>query len=208
MLLKNPLEHILGQASKIRILRFLVTTGGQELNGREIAAAVGLSHVKAHTALKELNRHDVVQMRRAGKSIFYRLNRKNVLAKKIVTPLFEAEAKLQNAIAEVLSRHLKHPAPKSVVLFGSFASDRARPDSDIDVMIVASKKKDIPFLEEGLRRAEVDMTADFGNHLAPLVMDETEFRRRFKKRDSLVTTIVRAGKVIWGESVNDIIQMI
>lgn len=205
MLLVNPLEHILGQASKIRILRFLVTTG-HELNGREIAAAVGLSHVKAHTALKELNQHGVVKMRRAGKSILYRLSLENVLVKKMLIPLFESEARLKNVIAETLSRYLKKPAPKSIILFGSSASGRARPDSDIDVLIVASKKKDILILEEDLQKAEISMTTGFGNHLAPIVMNEAEFKEKFKRKNKLVMNIAREGKVIFGDSINDLIK--
>ena len=179
MLLINSLDSILGQTSKVRILRFLVTTDS-ELNGREIAAAVGLSHVKCHTALKELHQHGVVTMRRSGKSILYHLNPKNVLAKKLVTPLFEKEAQLKEILKEIISEYLKRPAPKSVILFGSFASGRAKPDSDIDVLIVASQKKDIPLFKEGLEKAETKITTGFGNHLATIVMDETEFRKRFK----------------------------
>lgn len=55
MLFSNPLDKILGQVSKIKILRFLINSQAQ-LNGREIAKNVGLSHVKVHTALKDLSK--------------------------------------------------------------------------------------------------------------------------------------------------------
>lgn len=38
----QPLNYLLGQQSKIKIMRFLVK-GGVELAGREIARAVGLA---------------------------------------------------------------------------------------------------------------------------------------------------------------------
>ncbi len=205
MLFANPLEQILGQVSKVRILRFLVLTD-QELNGREIAAAIGLSHVKAHTALKELNKHDIVEMRHVGKSILYRLNLKNVLVKKMLIPLFKSEARLRDVIAETMSRYLKDPAPDSIILFGSIASGKARPDSDIDVLIISSHKKDIPAIEESLHKAEISMTTCFGNHLAPILMDETEFRKQFKSRNKVIRSIVRNGKVIFGKSINELIK--
>lgn len=204
MLLVNQLDHILGQTSKIRILRFLITTD-LELNGREIAVAVGLSHVKSHTALKELNQHGVVEMRRSGKSILYRLNLKNVLVKKMLIPLFGKEMRLKNILEEIISEYLKKPAPRSVILFGSFASGRARPDSDIDMLIVASRKEDIPLFKEGLEKAEIEITIGFGNHLAPIVMDEAEFKKRFKNKDKLIRNIAKEGKVLFGDSINDLI---
>lgn len=205
MQLTDQLNHILGQASKIQILRFLVMTDA-ELSGRRIATATGLSHVKVHTALKELNRHDVVVMRRAGKSILYRLNSNNVLVKKILIPLFEKEANLGETLKEIILKCVKQPTPKSVILFGSFASGEARPDSDIDVLIIASKKEDVPLFKEGLEKAEARITVEYGNHLAALVMDEIEFKKKFKSKNRFVRNIAKEGKVMFGRSVNDLIK--
>lgn len=205
MLLSNPLERILGQASKVRILRFFIITD-PELNGREIAAAIGLSHVKVHTALKELNQHDIVKMRHVGKSIMYRLNLKNEMVKKMLVPLFEKEARLNNMLAEIISKYLKPRMFKSVILFGSFALDRARPDSDFDILVVAREKKDIPVIEDSLKRAEISVTIGFGNHLAPIIMGGKEFKTRFKNKDKLVMNIAKEGKPILGDSINDLIK--
>jgi len=205
MQLVNSLESILGQVSKIRVLRFLANTG-MEFNGQEIASAVGLSHVQVHAVLKELNRRDVVGMRRVGKAILYRLNPKNELVRKIIIPLFEKEAGLKNMLSDTLIKYLKRPAPKSVILFGSFASGEARPDSDIDVLIVASRKEDVGALDESLKRAEVGITAGFGNRLAPIVMHEAEFKKRFKRKDKFVLNIARQGSVIFGKTINEIIS--
>lgn len=205
MLLINPLERILGQASKVRILKFLVASG-LELNGREVASAVGLSHVKAHTALKELNQYGVVTMRHSGKSILYQINMKNIVVNKILIPLFEKEKGLGDMLAGIIMKYINKPAPKSVILFGSFASNHARPDSDIDLLIIVPKKEDMPIFEEGLKKAEINITVDFGNHLAPVLMDEEEFKTKFKKREKFVMNIVRDGKVLSGASINELIQ--
>lgn len=207
MLLKNQLEHILGQgkAPKIRILRFLVITAGSGFNGREIAAAIGLSHVKCHTVLQELNEHSVVVMRRSGKSILYQLNLKNILVKKLLIPLFEKEERLKSILAEIISGCLKKPAPKSVILFGSFAAGKARPDSDIDMLVIASKKKDISLLKNKLEKAEIEITMGFGNHLAPIVMQEAEFRNKFRTKDEFIRNVIKDGKVLMGESINNLI---
>lgn len=204
MLLVDQLDHLLGSVSKIRILRFLIRTNA-ELNGREIAAAIGLSHVQCHAALKMLARHDMVVMRHAGKSILYRLNTDNLTVQKILIPLFEQETQLQETLRKIVTSSLKKPVPKSVILFGSFATGKARPDSDIDLLVIAAHKKDFPLLQEGLKTAEAHVTTGFGNHLAPLLMDEAEFKKRFKNRDQLIRTIVREGKMIIGDSINELL---
>lgn len=204
MPLANQLDRILGQTSKVRILRFLIMTDS-ELNGREVAIAVGLSHVKCHTAMKELHQHGIVEMRRSGKSILYRLNLKNVLVGHMLIPLFTEEARLKEILKDILTKHLKRPVPKSVILFGSFALGGARPDSDIDMLIVASRKKNIRLFQEGLEKAEANITTGFGNHLAPIVMDAAEFKKRFKNKDKFVRSVVKEGKVLFGLSINDLI---
>lgn len=202
---ENSLEHILGQVSKVKILRFLIRTD-LELSGREIAKDTGLSHVKVHTALKELNHYNIVEMRQAGKSILYRINLENVMVRKILIPLFENESVLRNILAQKISQYLKKPSPKSIILFGSVALGKARPDSDIDILVIASDRKQIPHFDECLKKAEVDITIGFGNHLAPVVMDKLEFKKRFKNKDKFIFNILREGKVIFGESVNDLIK--
>lgn len=201
----NQFDHILGPTSKIKILRFL-TTAIPELNGREIANAVGISHVNAHVALKELSQYGIVVMHRAGKSILYSLNLNNLLVKRILIPFFEKEARLGRMIGEILSKNLKKPFPRSVILFGSYALGLASPTSDIDVLVIASKKKDIPFLNAGLKKAEITIIIGFDKQLAPLVMDEDEFRKRFKNNNKLIRNIVREGVVLSGLTINDLIK--
>ena len=90
-------------------------------------------------------------------------------------------------------------------MFGSFASGNAGPDSDIVILIIASRKKDISLLKEALEKAEIEITIGFGNHLAPLIMEEAEFKKRFKVNDKLIRNIAREGKVLFGDSINDLI---
>ncbi len=206
MLYANQLNSLLSQVSKVRILRFLVKTWA-ELNGREIAAATGLSHVKVHTALKELGQYGVVTMRGQGRSILYRLNADNVLVKRLLVPLFENEERLGNLLSDILARYLKASAPKSVILFGSFATDRARPDSDIDVLVISSRQNTVKSLEMALAKAETSITIGFGNHLAPIVMDEAEFREKFRKGNKFIRSVVKNGKVLFGMSINELITL-
>ena len=203
MLLDSPLNDIFGQYSKVKILRFLVQSQSQS-NGREIAKNVGLSHVKAHTALKDLTRQGVVNMRSAGSSLVYWLNEEHFLVKEIIRPAFEKEEGLFEYISRLILKEISLPKPSSMILFGSFAKGNASADSDIDVVIIYPRSKNKTVISKELSEAEKKITSFFGNRLSsvPLLIDE--FQKRLKTKDAFIHEIIRSGKVIYGRSITEL----
>jgi predicted nucleotidyltransferase len=206
MLLDSPLDNILGQYSKVRILRFLVKSQA-ELNGREIAKNVGLSHVKAHTALKDLTRHGVVNMRSVGSSLVYWLNEGHFLVKEIIRPAFEKEENVFKRIARIILKEIKSARPLSIILFGSFAKGNASADSDIDIVIVYHHNKDKLLIAKRLSEAEKKVTSLFGNHLASVPLAIDEFQKRLKAKDKFINEIIRTGKIIYGKNISELTNL-
>ncbi|MDO9572464.1 MAG: nucleotidyltransferase domain-containing protein [Candidatus Omnitrophota bacterium] len=206
MLLNSPLNNILGQYSKVKILRFLVKSQAQ-LNGREIAKNVGLSHVKAHTALKDLTKHGVVNMRSVGSSLVYWLNEEHFLVKEIIRPAFEKEEGVFEHIARIVLKAIIPPRPLSIILFGSFARGNAEADSDIDIVIMYPHSKNKSLLSKELSEAEKKVTSLFGNQLScvPLAIDG--FQRKLKAKDKFINEIVRTGKVIYGKNISELTSL-
>jgi predicted nucleotidyltransferase len=64
--------------------------------------------------------------------------------------------------------------PSRVLLFGSRAAGNARPDSDLDVIVVADAFADIPFIE---RMTRVSRTVKFPKHVDYLCYTPEEFAR-------------------------------
>lgn len=206
MLLNRPLDDIFGQYSKVRILRFLVNVQTQ-LNGREIAKNTGLSHVKVHTAMKDLNRHGIVHMRSMGKSLVYWLNEDHFLIKEIIRPAFEKENDIFEHITGIIVKKIKSVRLLSVILFGSFAKGGASADSDIDMAIICSSVKNKSLVMQELSEAEKKITALFGNHLAGVLFGIDEFQKKFKRGDRFLKEIARTGKVIYGKSIAELITI-
>lgn len=204
MLLDRPLDNILGQYSKIKILRFFIKSHAQ-LNGREIAKNVGLSHVKVHTALKDLTSQGVVNMRSVGNSLVYWLNEEHFLVKEIIRPAFEKEEDIFEYIAKIVVKEIKPPKPLSIILFGSFAKGIAAGDSDIDIAIVYPHSKNKSLLANELFEAEKKVTPLFGNQLASVPLVIEEFRKRLKVKDRFINEIVQTGKVIYGKNISELI---
>lgn len=206
LLLDRPLDNILGQYSKVKILRFLIKSQAQ-LNGREIAKNVGLSHVKAHTALRDLTRDGVVNMRSVGNSLVYWLNEEHFLVKEIIRPAFEREEGIFGHLVRIILKEIKPPRPLSIILFGSFAKGGASVDSDIDIVIVYPHSKNKPLISKELSEAEKKITSLFGNHLscAPLLINE--FQNKLKKKDAFINEIIRTGKVIYGRNISGLTNL-
>ena len=100
-----PLDHILGQLSKIKIIRFLIKAG-VPMNGREIGKAVGLSHVRCYTILKEFSEQGIVSLRQIGRSTVYELQQNHIVVKYWLKPLFLKEELLKNSLARAVTNYL------------------------------------------------------------------------------------------------------
>lgn len=206
MLLDRSLNDIFGQYSKIKILRFLVKSQAH-LNGREIAKNVGLSHVKAHTALKDLTKQGVVIMRSVGNSLVFWLNEEHFLVKEIIRPAFEKEDGLFEYMSRLILKEISSPKPLSVILFGSFAKGGASSDSDIDVVIVYPHSKNKKVISKELSEAEKKITSLFGNHLSSVPLSINEFQNKLKKKDTFINEIIRTGKVIYGRGISELTNL-
>lgn len=205
MLFNNPLDYILGQQSKVKILRFLVKSSA-ELNGREIAKAVGLSHVKCHTALRELSVHGLINMRRIGRSVLYSIEPENILVKFFLTPLYNKESDLVNILAKTIAKEFSPPKPVAIFLFGSIIKGQPRPNSDIDILLVQPDEKNMRQAKEELSKAERNAVKLFGNRLAPIMIKESKFKKKYKREEKLVKEVVKTGKIIYGKSLPELLR--
>lgn len=206
MLLDRPLNDIFGQHSKVRILRFLVQSQSQS-NGREIAKAVGLSHVKAHTALRDLTGQGVVSMRSAGRAFVYWLNEDHFLVREIIRPAFEKEAGLFEYLCRIILKEASLPKPLSMILFGSFAKGGASADSDIDIVIVYPRAKNKAVISGELCAAEKKITMLFGNRLSCVPLSADEFRNKLKKKDAFIGEVIRTGRVLYGKGISELVSL-
>ena len=192
------------QFSKLKVLRFLVRTEA-ELNGREIARAVGISHVISNHILQELFQHGLVRMRKVGRSILYSLNKEHILVQEILFPMFNKERKLFFALAKTVLEPLSQTKPISLILFGSQTDEKkARPDSDFDVLCIISDKTNLRKFKHDILRAEAQVEKKFGNRISLLIMNRNEFIKRKKNQDPLLTEIEKQHILLFGVNFREI----
>lgn len=196
----QPLNQILGQLSKIKILRFLLKTN-LAMNGREVAKAVGLSHVKCHTALKELAEQGIISMRKIGRSNVYEIQQDHLVVKDWLKPLFREEDRLKNRLAGIILKRLAMK-PDSIILFGSVARGQDQPGSDIDLLFIMSNGTDLKKCAREVMDAAEEVTQLFGNQLSPLFMGRSNFLRKLKKGDRFAKEAAKTGEVIYGKTIS------
>lgn len=196
------LDNILGQKSKVKILRYLVQYQG-DFTGREIARACNISHPIAHKALSDLKDEGVIIMRKVGNCYLYSLAIEHELIKEIILPLFTKENKLLQKVTQILVFTLKNKI-ESIILYGSIVSGKEKAQSDIDLLIISKKIKP-EIIEKKILEINPKILIKFGNQISPLIMTKSDFWKKFKKKDKLIAEIVKKGKILYGKSISELI---
>jgi predicted nucleotidyltransferase len=107
----------------------------QELHGREIARRTGLDATGVMRELKLLERLGIVSSRPVGRRVMYTLNRASQIYEEM-SSIIRKTAGLADVLCNALA-----PMSEKIELayvYGSQATGQARPDSDVDVMVVGS----------------------------------------------------------------------
>lgn len=96
-----------------------------------------------------------------------------------------------DAVVRVIAEKFQ---PQKIILFGSYAFGRPRPESDVDLLIVMNKDENERKSLE-IRRA---LNANFGLDL--VVYSPERLNQRIKMGDSFLQEIVEQGKVVYESS--------
>lgn len=133
MLEPHPLSSTFGGA-RAKVLDVLLPIDG-ELTVRHIARLAEVAPSTASAALRQLEQTGLVISREFGTALGYRINPEHFAIASLRAILSEARD-IEHMLVEHIERVLGE-SPRSIVLFGSRASGRSSPESDIDLLLVA-----------------------------------------------------------------------
>ena len=86
------LEDILGSRAKIALLRFLSLNKDWQFNLALISKQIGTDKGALSRVVKELEELKVLEIKRSGKLLLFRLNPQSKILSQLIVPLFEKEA--------------------------------------------------------------------------------------------------------------------
>ncbi|PIX16515.1 MAG: hypothetical protein COZ72_00710 [Elusimicrobia bacterium CG_4_8_14_3_um_filter_50_9] len=202
----KPLDKILDQADKVRILRFFVKTGA-EWTGRQISKEIKISPATCHKVLRELHKEGVLLFRSVGSGHLYKLNAAHYLVKNVLAPLFDGESAGYARLKEILLKRLGRADAKklvSAVVFGSVSKKTEAAKSDIDILLLVKNEKDKAAIEQKMTEAGDAIIREFGNAFSPYIQTVGEFKSKQSKKLPLVEEILKNNFLIAGKELKDI----
>jgi len=205
MRIHDPLDKILNNEAKVKILRFLCKTEA-EWNGRQIAQEIKVSPAATHKALRELNNERVLLLKSVGKSYLYRLNRENIIISELLKPLYERENKIPEEVYSAIVRNISSLVIRNIVsiaVFGSVKKKRERATSDIDLLVLIKNEGNKEKVEEDFERVNEKIISRYGNTVSAYIQTTEEFKSKYKRGVTLVKNILKSHKLLFGKSLEE-----
>lgn len=174
-----PMIEKIFATSHAQVLRFLARRVGQLLYEREIAAGTGVSRSAVNLATRDLDRIGLLIHERRGRMNFYTADAHHP---------FVRQFKVLDTIAQLEPLlHQLRPLSRRIVLFGSCARGTDTTDSDIDLFILASDRKQV---------IAMISQADLGRPVQPVIVNNQEFIT-MKENDHAFYDRVQQGIMLW-----------
>jgi len=98
------------------------------------------------------------------------------------------KGRVEKLVSEIASAF----GPEKIILFGSHARADARPDSDVDLLVVMRTRQSTLRTAIQIRQA---VRHDFPIDI--IVRTPSQIRDRLRWRDSFITEIMKTGKVVY-----------
>ncbi|MCX9012365.1 MAG: nucleotidyltransferase domain-containing protein [Candidatus Methanoperedens sp.] len=168
----NVLDEILGNRTKVKLLRAFFTYLGKEFTESELQRIEGIPQASVHRNVKSLLDNGLLDRKRIGKANLYSLNKENVLYA-VLSNSFDRERDVLAELEKLVTEAVKSlPEVELAVLFGSIVKGTERVDSDIDIFIVC--KGDKSGLEGKLKDLTTATQNKFGNPLSLMIKHKEE----------------------------------
>lgn len=205
MRIYEPLNKILNQESKIKIIRFLFHTQA-EWSGRQIAKEIKVSPATCHKVLRELYYEKILFLKSIGVTYLYRLNQNNYIVKNILSRLFQGEKAISEALDRIIVNRIKSKLKKkviSIILFGSVAKKKEKPVSDIDVIVVVKQSSDKRRIENILNSVNGKIIELFSSRMELYILTIDELKN--KRKLPIIKEINKTGRLLWGKPLSEIL---
>jgi len=204
MRFRNTLDDIWNSRPKTRLLRILHHSG-VGFTGRKLAELSGYSHTQTMSVLADLENQGLVRMMRAGNAYIFTINRDNAIVSGVLVPAFEFESELINNLVDRFYDGLGKLLV-SVILFGSVARGEETVESDVDLLLVLKDGTDRKKAERKISDISHEAYLAFGCSAMPIVVTETEYKKKLKRKQGFWAVIPEEGRMIRRKRERDMVD--
>jgi predicted nucleotidyltransferase len=182
---KQPIELMFG-AYRRRLLALLLLRPDEGFHVREISRMAGIPAGSIHRELKEMAQAGLLMRERVGNQVFYQANR--------ACPIYEELAAIFRktvGLANILREALRDVSDKIDIAFafGSMASGRQTPASDLDVMVLG----DLALI--AVVKALSPLQQELGREINPVAMTTGRFVSQLEKQEHFAMRVVDEAKI-------------
>ena len=98
--------------------------------------------------------------------------------------------RLRKVLSIIVDKLRELPGVREIILFGSVAEGKYRPDSDVDVLVILDNAID--------KESLYDVAADiYVNYNVPVTVIPVTLEQVERGKDPWIMRIIREGKVLW-----------
>jgi predicted nucleotidyltransferase len=164
---------------------------------REIERQTGFAIGTVQTELRKLQRLDIISKVKDGNRVYYRANTTHPLYPNIRELVLKT-----SGLADVIKNAISNEKGiKVAFVFGSFARQEEKANSDVDLMIIS---------DIGLRKLTgllIDVAGKIGREINPHIFSEKEFIKRKKGQDHFLSQVLESPKIFIIGTENDLTKM-
>lgn len=190
----NTLGALLSSQVKAEIVCLLFSTGAQPVHLRELARLIDCSFSAVQREVKRMSDLGIILETKDGNRTYVHANPDHPFFNELM-----GLVRKSTGFVQVLREAIGDKDIDVAFVFGSFAAETERIESDVDVMILG---------EIGLReiiKRLVGVSAQIGREINPHVMTATEFSKRKNNGDHFVSSICMQPKQFLVGSMDDLI---
>lgn len=163
---------------------------------REIAKKTNNSTSSISRQLKLLNNNKIITERKSGKELMYSLNFKNNTTLKLcelietqrLGEFYKKNVGMKIILDDFLEK-VKDEGVVNITVFGSVAKGKYTKESDIDILIITNKRRD---LVKEIKRIH----AEYGRNVSIVNLTKKELKE--KKSEPLIQEIIKNHLVLFG----------
>ncbi len=175
--------HIIVTSNQ-KVLSLLAKFSDREFYERQVARRLGISYGSANRALNELFSTGAVTRRREGKMYFYSIDSSDA-------HIVELKKMINLMLVEPLVEELKRMSNR-IVLYGSCALGTDTSESDLDLFVVSSSKKDVSNVISNFK-----FPRGYENiHIQPVIKTPVELLEGGEPEQAFIEEVER-GIILW-----------
>ncbi len=195
---KQPIELMFG-AYRRRLLATLLLRPGERYHVRELGRMTGISAGSIHRELKAMAESGLLLREQVGNQVLYQANEACPIYPELAT-IFRKTIGLSDLLGDAL-RDLDDKIELAIV-FGSMASGRQNPTSDVDVFVLG----DLELVD--VVKALSSVQPSLGREINPVVMTAEDFAVQLNNKERFAVRVQEEPKIFVKGSESEFAELV